>query len=213
MKKQFILIALSLILFSCKQDPGEIRGVVTYFFNDNFGQKPDVGATIYVTNITNDSLLKIPLAIKFLNKYEKDSNDIKKYKTDIKYNTDYIKNEGWKEWPSIEYQKEYKELHTKWLSEAKENLNKAIGIIQKDLDTLKITHYDQYPKFIQRIINDKETLKSQVDANGNYSIPQVKPDNYTVLIYTANRGKNIPPKIMNITVDSKQIVSVNAKFD
>ena len=208
MKKQFILIALSFILFSCKQEPGEIRGVVTYFFNNNYGQKPDVGATIYVTNISNDSLLKIPLAIEFLNKLEADSSAFKYDKYWVEHYTKSIKNEDWKTDPNSG-----KEVYVNSLNEHKKDMNSANIEIKKDLDTLKITHYDKYPQLIQRVINDKETLKAQVDANGNYSIPQVKPDNYTVLIYTANRGENVPPKVMSVTVDSKQIVSVNARFD
>jgi hypothetical protein len=42
--KLMIFFLFIVLLSSCKSN---VKGVVTYFFNDNFGQKPDVGAEIY----------------------------------------------------------------------------------------------------------------------------------------------------------------------
>ncbi len=34
----------------CKQEPSEVTGVITYYFNKNFGDKPDIGAKVYLIN-------------------------------------------------------------------------------------------------------------------------------------------------------------------
>lgn len=47
MKKFLLLIFLSSPLLTFGQS-GIISGVITYFFNDNFGNRPDVAATVYV---------------------------------------------------------------------------------------------------------------------------------------------------------------------
>ncbi len=48
MKHTIIILALFLSIASCKKPDGKISGIVTYYFNQNFGDKPDVGANIYV---------------------------------------------------------------------------------------------------------------------------------------------------------------------
>lgn len=42
----FLILIIILTATSCNRE-SKITGTVTYFFNDNFGQKPDVGAEIY----------------------------------------------------------------------------------------------------------------------------------------------------------------------
>lgn len=39
------------IQLSQNEAKGEFRGVVTYFFNNNYGDKPDVGATVYFKKV------------------------------------------------------------------------------------------------------------------------------------------------------------------
>jgi hypothetical protein len=48
MKKTLLCILLSAPLVTFAQQSGTISGVITYFFNDNFGDRPDVGAKVYV---------------------------------------------------------------------------------------------------------------------------------------------------------------------
>lgn len=51
-----ILIAIALIIStSMFSQEAELRGVVTYFFNDNFGHKPDVGSTILIHKISESN--------------------------------------------------------------------------------------------------------------------------------------------------------------
>lgn len=49
MRKVFLVAALAVSFCAHAQDQkGTLKGVVTYYFNDNFGDKPDVGAEVYV---------------------------------------------------------------------------------------------------------------------------------------------------------------------
>jgi hypothetical protein len=48
MKRTLLCVLLSAPVFAFGQQSGTISGVITYFFNDNFGDRPDVGAKVYV---------------------------------------------------------------------------------------------------------------------------------------------------------------------
>jgi hypothetical protein len=55
MSRIFSLLAIALVLVPvsiCSQDStnGKIKGVVTYFFNENFGDRADVGAYVYLVS-------------------------------------------------------------------------------------------------------------------------------------------------------------------
>ena len=50
MKKLLFLLFVGLLtLTSCDKPIGTVSGTVTYFYNDFIGYKPDVGATVYVS--------------------------------------------------------------------------------------------------------------------------------------------------------------------
>lgn len=46
--KFLIFISLIFLLSSCSLLNGKLSGVITYYFNDNYGDKADVGSEIYV---------------------------------------------------------------------------------------------------------------------------------------------------------------------
>lgn len=56
MKKILLISVIALIALSCKKEPGTVTGVVTYFFNDYQGYKPDLGAKIYLTTDSCDTI-------------------------------------------------------------------------------------------------------------------------------------------------------------
>jgi hypothetical protein len=67
---------------------GELKGVVTYYFNKNYGDKPDVGAKIYVRNTDTTGHKQSPTA-----KYERaavlkylvdNKVDVEKYSSQLK---------------------------------------------------------------------------------------------------------------------------------
>lgn len=47
MKTLLMFVLAGTLLLSCKKEPGKVSGVITYYFNENFGNKPDVGSKIY----------------------------------------------------------------------------------------------------------------------------------------------------------------------
>lgn len=58
--KKFLFILLLLSTFSFSQNV-ELKGVVTYFFNQNLGYKPDVGAKMYIHKIAEKDSIKSPV--------------------------------------------------------------------------------------------------------------------------------------------------------
>ena len=49
MKKIIIIVIISIALFgACSLMDGKLSGVITYYFNENYGDKADVGAEIYI---------------------------------------------------------------------------------------------------------------------------------------------------------------------
>lgn len=190
MKKLLILIVPVLFLFSCKQDPGEIRGVVTCLFNDNVGYKPDVGALIYVTKINCDSLI---LSYKGIEEFKQASAILDRC-------LDFYG-----------YSKAEQERSEK---QEKQAMEKAVNVFYQKYNGEK-----GYLKLLARgkdifetIQQDKETLKAQVDASGNYIIPQVNPSEYTVIICSSITTDRSIPKIEKVQVESKKTITVNARF-
>jgi hypothetical protein len=51
--KTFLFIALAImpLITFAQNEKGELKGVITYFFNDNFGDKPDIGAQVMIEKI------------------------------------------------------------------------------------------------------------------------------------------------------------------
>ncbi len=64
--KTLLFIALAILPATtfAQNEKGELKGVVTYFFNDNFGDKPDVGAKVVIQKI-NPQLVHSPQEIKY----------------------------------------------------------------------------------------------------------------------------------------------------
>ena len=59
MKKRFFLIPIFIAVFiGCKKPDGKLSGVVTYYFNENYGDKTDIGAQIYINSCTKNDTTK-----------------------------------------------------------------------------------------------------------------------------------------------------------
>ena len=54
-KRLFFILSIIFLNFVCIAQ--KIEGVVTYYFNDNIGIKPDVGAEVHIIRSNNDSNL------------------------------------------------------------------------------------------------------------------------------------------------------------
>ena len=187
--KKSILLFCFLGLFSCKQEPGQIHGVVTYFFNYNLGYKPDIGSEIYVTKLNCDSLIL----------YYKICDE----RTKI-YRDDY---------------KKYYYQPNNYLSLNKFLLTLEIKtkIVQDYVNNRFKKPYD-YDKFLitsittllDSIKNSNDTYKALVDVSGNYNISQASPGDYNILIFSSVRRHQL---IKKIKVKSNELTTVNSKFE
>jgi hypothetical protein len=59
MKHTLLLSVLLFLFFGCKEPDGKISGVVSYYFNENFGNRPDGGAAIYILDSASASSLDL----------------------------------------------------------------------------------------------------------------------------------------------------------
>ncbi|MEI7502839.1 MAG: hypothetical protein WCJ61_06110 [Paludibacter sp.] len=221
MKKLLILIVPVLFLFSCTKEPGEIQGVVTYLFNDNVGYKPDIGAEIYVTNINCDTITQYYKALELNNKVESDIANIQSWKNNIpKYQEDLKKykanlNYDVKFWGGCikESLQGIKETEF-YIKDGQNKLTKSrakLFSIYKNEEGYK-KFITAAKKFITKIKTSKETYIAQVDVSGKYSITQIKPDDYTVIIFSSRVTDKSFPEIKKVQIDSKKTIIVNARF-
>lgn len=121
MKKTNVLLILFFVslIVSCKQEPGTIKGVVTYYFNDYQGYKPDIGAKVFVTKINCDTIkeyLSVSKDVAFvdeLNAIRGIKSHFSDYLSKIKY---YAKD-------SIEYDKKEKLANAQFFNATKSVVN------------------------------------------------------------------------------------------
>ncbi len=137
---------------------GKLTGVITYFFNDNYGDKPDVGAIVYILDsisavnfVTKDSV-KTPINVNLIENYLYGAFYLKiskSYGKDVPANvSEQIRGYG------VETEEKYTQLGDSAL-----------------------TYYSRF-----RFKADKVT----VDGNGSYS-KSIKPGTYYVLIQSKHR--------------------------
>lgn len=62
MKIKILLLLIFATSFSFSQNNVNVKGVVTYFFNDNLGYKADTGTTIIFNKIPKSNSLKSPIS-------------------------------------------------------------------------------------------------------------------------------------------------------
>jgi hypothetical protein len=130
---------------------GNLSGVVTYFFNDNYGDKPDVGAKVFVYKTTKEKSKK-----ELFHKY----SDAYRYRLMLSY----IKK---KDPRYAEYSKKLDDLGIISDEDFKE-LDKKVSA-----ELFNFTDMN--------FITDPDNSKSvTVDGNGNYSF-QLEPGFYEVL--------------------------------
>lgn len=69
MKKLFLIVALAIVLFSCKKDnePATVNIEVSYYYNDYQGYKPDIAAILYLCEkVKTDSFCNDSTAALFI---------------------------------------------------------------------------------------------------------------------------------------------------
>ena len=180
MKKTLFLALLTVLVVSCKQEPGSVSGVVTVQ-EETIGKKADLGAKVYLTQENTDTL---HLYIEALDVQEQEKI-IATYKGFIE-----------------EYQGLVDETNKEKINERIVLMNKridvaneTIGIINKysngkasELvkDSVSFSNIGEkaYAKFFN-LQTDEKTLKAVVDGSGNYKIENVAPGKYSIIIVSA----------------------------
>jgi hypothetical protein len=187
---------IALMAVSCKQEPGTVTGVVSFFFNKYQGYKPDIGAKVYVTLENCDSI------------------------------DDYLRASDAKAGIELDkyYLEEFKSYGEKENKQTIDDLNKSITDKQeivngyaKDTTTFKQNEVKAYRK-LSKITTNKDTYKTTVDGVGNFTI-DVPPGKYNVLIISVGRTKvNLLEVggqliIKSTEVKSKEKTNIDVKFE
>lgn len=196
MKRVLLITMIALLAISCKQEPGTVTGVVTYFFNEYQGYKPDIGAEVYLTPENCDSI----------NNYLRVSHAKARIESN-KYNLEEFKSYG---------EKENKEII--------DDLNKLIKSDQEIVNsyTKDTTIFNQNENEAFRklhiIKTNKDTYKTTVDGVGNFTI-DVPPGKYNAIIISVGRTKvnllEVHGQIIikSIEVKSKEKTNIDSKFE
>ncbi|MFR9507858.1 MAG: hypothetical protein SNI58_08685 [Rikenellaceae bacterium] len=147
-----------------------ISGVVTYYFNDNFGYRSDVGAKVLVVKATknNSNLLKYDV----YKQYSMDAPDA------MSYYITYEKQKGWFSEQKIREKMNFSqddEVKFKALADRVGNLNLNI------LATMEA---------------NKVYYETTVDGSGRYSLKLPYGD-YFLIITSKNRTRPFIPEIIN----------------
>lgn len=203
-KLLLLLLSSLLILSSCENKPkpdGRLEGVATYFFNDNYGDKPDVGAKVIVCNVKDlrpgviDSLQLFIAAkshinqIHFYEEMEKSYKELglNKYKEDI---------EGFK----------------KKVEEEKGNLIQRTKLSEGEFEKLK-----NELTLLTIEFSIHKTQEVVCDGSGKYEI-SLSPGEYYLLIQSNHRKNYTTGEIFGIldmddvNIKSSQTVSKNFNF-
>lgn len=196
MKKIYLLI----LVFSFTTKPsfsqtGLIRGVVTYYFNSNFGYKPDIGATIAIVNQN-----KIEPFFQELNNCSQGNENIS---VEIDEAELLVK----------KMQKEYNSLpmfgSSKKLKIAKSKLDSAKSIYNQKVSISGDIYGCKYKIFGTYVSDASDFEKTIIDGNGNYSF-KLNAGNYLVLI----ASKQSLGKVMKkVTVVSDKELNFSYQFD
>lgn len=164
MKKYILLLLFSILLMYCGTRTVKVSGVVTYFFNENFGQKPDLGATIYfldqnkLNESDKDSLLslKTPWSVT---------------KLSPKHATNRLKIKQW----NLEL------LNNKSKKNAIEDSLRTV-YLEESIDRQKVIDYFKN----LMLTSNNEHLKCTANGNGEFNI-NMPTGRYYILVVFSNR--------------------------
>jgi hypothetical protein len=192
-----VLIYTIVFLFSqLGISQSKISGVITYYFNNNLGDKPDLGATVYLVpfdsvNEKDITLINDMIKLNALNSklylftestkmetlnYEHYKKQKLKLESKNKVNSD-----------SYFYAKEYVENY----EFKKEMRGKTLNEVDKfqNIYDLKTSDGDAYSAYISTIV--KAVDKTVVDGAGNYGLEAANGEYYVIIKSKNRKGSDI----------------------
>lgn len=224
MKKALgLMLIAAMVIMSCKKPDGHLKGVVTYFFNNNFGDKPDVGAKIYAIKKDDFDEKKIKSIKDFLAAKAIDVSrqiiqvDIHSDSLDINTKTFEMK-----------YEPENVKLYTMEI----EDIRLMIAAKQKKIDSITATmapyNAETPAKYhtldslafanITLLETDPKAVKASADGNGNYNLTAAPGEYYVLAVSNNRKGLTLTTiegniKLDNVTIESEKDANYDAKFD
>ncbi|MCU4190077.1 hypothetical protein M9Q43_13020 [Flavobacterium sp. HXWNR29] len=175
----FALILCSFSILSYSQT--SVSGVVTYYFNEYQGNKPDLGASVTLIDSAKVKNFDYKLYEKFYygKFYQKMYfSSLERYE---KYSAAYKKTEGKKKMA------EQSETFKKGMEDAQKDMERHMKeLVKYDSETPEKAAKISTELYMQLLKLDDDLPKKTVDANGNYSL-NAKPGVYYVLIKSKNR--------------------------
>lgn len=191
MNKLIVLVILLISTNSFSQT-GTLKGVVTYYFNENYGDKPDIGSKVYIIN-------------KDFSEIENKFNELSKFQIEIKnleinklfYNK--IDSGLNKKVDSLNHLIEFtfpmptKNFRNQKKSIIEEKIQNRIKIseIEKNININKI-NLSNISTSINNIIIENSKHFDVIDGNGNFSFNELDYGNYFLLIISNHRfGKEV----------------------
>lgn len=213
--KKLILLIVAILMFVSSYSQCKIQGTVTYFFNEFQGNKPDVGADVYVL----DSIY-----MKKFNPLIYYDFDIAKSYKKLYENNFFLYNVAIARFKKIEGKKRYvTEIETLKMDLAKfeKNKNEAYNeLVKYNAETKEkfdLLDKSNYTNFINASLSEKDVIKTKVNGSGNYEV-NVNYGTYYVLIKSSGRqglsiseinGKLFLEKVKLV---SKSIADVSENF-
>jgi hypothetical protein len=179
MKKIILIVILFTSFLSNSQS--KLSGVITYYFNEYQGDKPDIGSKIYVIDSSRVNQQDLKILKLYLNT-SKFQNELLKFKSN--YEVESIA---------------YTMAKTYDPKGADGYYIPRLKNIQSDIDDVKshlqkfgfkeeneISYLDSKAKMIIENIKSNATITKTIDATGGYSC-NLKPSTYFILIKSNNR--------------------------
>ena len=175
----FTILLLNITLVNYSQTT--VSGVITYYFNEYQGNKPDIGSSVTLI----DSAKVKNFNFKLYENYHYGKNYNKYYFSALeiydRYQVALKRTEGKKKFA------EENERFKKGMEDAKKDMDKHMEqIVLYQSETPEKSAKISTDLYMQLLKLDDDLPKKTVDANGNYSL-NIKPGVYYVLIKSKNR--------------------------
>lgn len=220
-KKTIVLITLLTTVFNSFSQ-NEISGVITYYFNAYQGEKPDIGAKLYLIDSLSMSkiknykyLIEFPdLKFKKNYSYANSIEELEELKQSKEYKKLLSKERSLKK---RKHKDKYKEKYNKVMSDLKPFLDKikreqeSINEVEKKLREKKAFTSEEWSEYItvaSKVFSEVKYLKGvkkkTIDNTGGYIFKNIPNNVYHLIIQSNNRKSynslEILGKIKVITV-------------